>query len=184
MVSHQVPCSEEVPRGHRSHGRPPRPRPGHPPLAQVALGDIVRLYKPDQPVRGTDRQTGPLGFGIVAENLTVLPDGRARNVSLYLNDPARKELFLGPNGVPEFVDHHTSEFELYKRAEDMGVRPTRLTAPNRPRFSRGPAPPGLTVRPPASRAEHPPASTTGSTPRPAGKSSRKLTKVRGFRPLL
>lgn len=103
--------------GHSASG------PDDPPLAQVALGDIVRLRTPYHPVRGVDRQAGPFGFGIVAEILTVLPDGRVRNVSLYLYDPRRRELFLGPNGIPEFVDHNTAEFELYKRADDMGYTP-------------------------------------------------------------
>ena len=94
-----------------------------PPLPTVALADIVRLRVPYRPVRGQDRQGGPFGFGIVAELLTVLPDGRVRNASLYLYDPARGELFMGPNGIPEFVDCHGSEFELYKRAEDMGYAP-------------------------------------------------------------
>jgi hypothetical protein len=89
----------------------------------VALGDIVRLYKPYHPLRGVDKQTGPFGFGIVAEILTVLPNGGVRNVSLYLYDPERRELFMGPNNIPEFVDHHGSEFELYKRATDMGYTP-------------------------------------------------------------
>ena len=38
-------------------------------------------------------------------------------------DPARREIFLGPNGIPEFVDCHCSEFVLYKRATDMGYTP-------------------------------------------------------------
>jgi hypothetical protein len=105
--------------GDDSRGRPDVEKP----LAQVALGDIVRLYKPYCPVPSLDRQRGPFGFGIVAELLTALPGGQTRNVSLYLYDPARREIFLGPNGVPEFVDHHGSEFELYKRAEDMGYCP-------------------------------------------------------------
>ena len=94
-----------------------------PPLPTVALADIVRLRVPYQPVRGQDRQRGPFGFGIVAELLAVLPDGQVRNASLYLYDPARRELFMGPNGIPEFVDCHGSEFVLYKRAEDMGYTP-------------------------------------------------------------
>jgi hypothetical protein len=57
------------------------------PLAQVELGDIVRLRKPYEPGRGFLGQKGPFGFRIVAEILTVLPDGRTRNVSLYLYDP-------------------------------------------------------------------------------------------------
>ncbi len=89
--------------------------------ARVDLADIVRLKKP-YGLR-IDRQRGPFGFGIVAEILTVLPDGRTRNVSLYLYDPERKEIFLGPNGIPEFVDFHCSEFVLYKRATDMGYSP-------------------------------------------------------------
>ena len=93
------------------------------PLAHVELGDIVRLRKPYQPVRGSDRQSGPFGFGIVAEILTVLPDGRTRNVSLYLYDPDRREIFLGPNGIAEFVDFHCAEFELYKRATEQGYIP-------------------------------------------------------------
>jgi hypothetical protein len=68
-------------------------------LAQVELADVVRLKKPYG--LKIDRQMGPFGFGIVAEILTVLPDGRTRNVSLYLYDPERKEIFLGPNGIPE-----------------------------------------------------------------------------------
>lgn len=94
-----------------------------PPLPTVALADIVRLRKPYEPVRGQDRQRGPFGFGIVAELLTVLPDGTVRNASLYLYDPGRRELFLGPNGIPEFVDCHGSEFELYKRADEQGYTP-------------------------------------------------------------
>jgi hypothetical protein len=90
-------------------------------LAQVELADIVRLKKPYG--LKIDRQKGPFGFGIVAEILTVLPDGRTRNVSLYLYDPERKEIFLGPNGIPEFVDFHCSEIELFKRATDMGYSP-------------------------------------------------------------
>jgi hypothetical protein len=93
------------------------------PLAQVKPADIVRLYKPYEPVRGMDKQRGPFRFGIVAEILQLLPDGRVRNVSLYLYDPVRKEIFLGPNSIPEFVDCHCSEFELYKRATDMGYTP-------------------------------------------------------------
>jgi len=90
-------------------------------LAQVELADIVRLKKPYGLM--IDRHKGPFGFGIVAEILTVLPDGRTRNVSLYLYDPERKEIFLGPNGIPEFVDFHCSEIELYKRATDLGYSP-------------------------------------------------------------
>ena len=74
-------------------------------LPQVSLGDIVRLKQPYEPVRGTDRQEGPFGYGIVAEILTVLPDGRVRNVSLYLYDPGRRELFMGPHDVPELCGH-------------------------------------------------------------------------------
>jgi len=107
---------------------------GDPPLPTVALADIVRLHKPYDPVRGQDRQRGPFGFGIVAELLTVLADGSVRNASLYLYDPERRELFMGPNGIPEFVDCHGSEFELYKRADDMGytpvVPPPYFTDPN------------------------------------------------------
>ena len=90
-------------------------------LARVELADIVRLKKPYG--LKIDRQKGPFTFGIVAEILTVLPDGRTRNVSVYLYDPGRKEIFLGPNGTPEFVDFHCSEVELYKRATDMGYTP-------------------------------------------------------------
>ena len=90
-------------------------------LPRVELADIVRLRKPYG--LQIDRQKGPFTFGIVAEILTVLPDGRTRNVSLYLYDPGRKEIFLGPNGIPEFVDFHCSEIELYKRATDMGYTP-------------------------------------------------------------
>jgi hypothetical protein len=94
-----------------------------PPLPAVALADIVKLKVPYQPLRGQDKQCGPFGFGIVAELLMVLPDGQVRNASLYLFDPDRRELFLGPNNIPEFVDCHGSEFELYKRADEMGYIP-------------------------------------------------------------
>src|SRR5262249_52454036 len=114
---------------------------------------------PYRPVRGQDRQGGPFGFGIVAELLTVRPDGRVLRASLYLYDPARRELFMGPNGIPEFVDCHGSEFELYKRADDMGYTPPvpRAPAPRPPAREgggRGPgggagAAPSLGVRPPA-----------------------------------
>jgi hypothetical protein len=90
-------------------------------LARVELADIVRLKKPYG--LKIDRQKGPFTFGIVAEILRVLPDGRTRNVSLYLYDAEREEIFLGPNGIPEFVDFHCSEIELYKRATDMGYSP-------------------------------------------------------------
>jgi hypothetical protein len=72
-------------------------------LARVELADIVRLRKPYG--LKIDRQKGPFTFGIVAEILTVLPDGRTRNVSLYLYDPERREIFLGPNGIPELCRH-------------------------------------------------------------------------------
>jgi hypothetical protein len=90
-------------------------------LAQVELADIVRLKKPYMPAFGmSDKQKGPFGFGIVAEILTVLPDGRTRNVSCYLYDPVRREIFMGPNNIPEYVDFHTSELVLFKRATDQG----------------------------------------------------------------
>ncbi len=90
-------------------------------LAQLEVGDIVRLEKPYMPAFGMgDKQQGPFGFGIVAEILTVLPDGRTRSVSCYLYDPARRKIFMGPNNIPEYVDFHTSELELYKRATDSG----------------------------------------------------------------
>lgn len=89
--------------------------------AHVALADIVRLKQPYQ--SRIDRQKGPFGFGIVAEILSVRPDGRTHSVSLYLYDPQRREIFLGPNGIPEFVDCHCTEFVLYKRAADQGYLP-------------------------------------------------------------
>lgn len=94
------------------------------PLAQVELADIVRLREPYYPAYGAgDRQRGPFSFGIVAEILSTFPDGRTRTVSLYLYDPERKEIFLGPNKIPEFVDYHCSEIELYKRASEQGYIP-------------------------------------------------------------
>jgi len=109
------------------------------PPAHVELGDIVQLYKPYHPVRGLDRQRGPFGFGIVAEILSTLPDGRTRNVSLYLYDPDRREIFMGPNGIPEFVDCHCSEFRLYKRATEMGYLPTDPEAEESPAGPTSPA---------------------------------------------
>jgi hypothetical protein len=93
------------------------------PLAHVALGDIVRLRKPYSPALRTSDHTGPFTFGIVAEILTVLLDGTTRNVSLYLYDPDQRTIYLGPNGIPEFVDFHTSEIELFKRAAEPGYSP-------------------------------------------------------------
>lgn len=66
---------------------------------------------------------GPYSFGIVAEILTVLPDRRTRNISLHLYDPKARRIFLGPNSIPEYVDFHTSEFKLYKRATEQGYVP-------------------------------------------------------------
>lgn len=90
-------------------------------LAQVELADIVRLKKPYR--RRPGGKEILYTHGIVAEILTVLPDGRTRNVSLYLYDPEQKELFMGPNSIPEYVDFHCSELELYKRATDEGYIP-------------------------------------------------------------
>ena len=93
------------------------------PLAQVELGDVVLLKKPYKPSLRAERQAGPFPLGIVAEIIHVLPDGRTRNVSLYLYNPERHEIFLGPNGIPEYVDFHCSELELYKRANEQGYIP-------------------------------------------------------------
>jgi hypothetical protein len=94
------------------------------PLAEVELGDIVLLKKPYNPSRRAgDRQAGPFPLGIVAEIIQVLPDGRTRNASLYLYDPERREIFLGPNSIPEYVDFHCSELALYKRASEQGYIP-------------------------------------------------------------
>jgi hypothetical protein len=90
-------------------------------LAQVRPGDIVRLKKPF--VEKIDRQKVPFPFGIVAEIVAVLPDGRPRNVGLYLYDPGRKEILLGPYGTPAVLDYHCSEIELYKRATDDSYPP-------------------------------------------------------------
>jgi hypothetical protein len=87
-------------------------------LARVELADIVRLKKPF--VCKIGRQKVPFTFGIVAEIVAVLPDGRPRNVALYLYDPGRKEISMGPNNIPEVVDFHCSEIELYRRATDDG----------------------------------------------------------------
>ena len=80
----------------------------------LKLGDIVRLRVP----HGTPKRS--FRFGIVAEMLSALPDGSIEEVSLYLYEPTTKEILLGPNHIPEYVDFHTSEFELYKRASDDG----------------------------------------------------------------
>src|SRR5688572_19151568 len=96
---------------------------GDRPLAHVILGDIVRLRNPYSPALRSSDQPGPFTFGIVAEILTVLPDSTTRNVSLYLYNPERRTIYLGPNGIPEFVDFHTSEIELYKRATEPGYSP-------------------------------------------------------------
>jgi hypothetical protein len=80
-------------------------------LAQVELGDIVRLKEPF--VEKIGRQKRSFTFGIVAEIVAVLPDGRPRNVSLYLYDPGRKEISLGPDGIPDFIDTHCSRIERF-----------------------------------------------------------------------
>jgi hypothetical protein len=80
-------------------------------LARVELADIVRLKKPF--VYKIGRQKVPFTFGIVAEIVAVLPDGRPRNVALYLYDPERKEVSIGPDGIPDFIDVHCSVIERF-----------------------------------------------------------------------
>lgn len=65
-------------------------------LPRVALADIVRLKKPYFPSRRYEEQTGQFSLGIVAEVLSVLPNGSPRNASLYLYDPQRRVIYLGP----------------------------------------------------------------------------------------
>lgn len=93
-------------------------------LAPVELGDIVNLHQAYK-VRSNRYGQGVTCFsrGIVAEILTRLPDGRVRNVSLYLYDPESCQLYMGPNGIPEYVDEHCSQITLYKRATDEGYTP-------------------------------------------------------------
>lgn len=90
----------------------------------MELADIVRLKQPYRVRMKLYGQQG-CGFthGIVAEILSRLPDGRTRSVSLYLYDPESRQLHIGPNGIPEFVDHGCGEFVLFKRATEMGYSP-------------------------------------------------------------
>jgi hypothetical protein len=86
----------------------------------VALGDIVRFKEPYRTRAGNATQE--YRYGIVVEILQVTPAGKVRNISahLYTGDG---RIYLGPNHVPEYVDFFAAEYELYKRATDMGYTP-------------------------------------------------------------
>lgn len=96
----------------------------------VALGDIVRLKKPYAVGSKLYGQQGAVfTHGIVAEILDRMPDGRPRSVSLYLYSPRTRQIYLGPNDIPEFVDQTHTEYTLHKRATEMGYLPTDPNAP-------------------------------------------------------
>jgi hypothetical protein len=96
-------------------------------LAQAELADIVLLKKPFASSLGR-QGGGPFRFGIVAEVVARLPDGRVRNVGLYLYDPVRKEISVGLYNTPEVVDFHCSRFVLYKRATGRALGPDECRA--------------------------------------------------------
>jgi hypothetical protein len=83
----------------------------------LELADIVELRVACETPQGSFR------FGIVAEIVSTHPNGEVQEVSLYLYDPVRKTIFLGPNWIPEYVDCDVSEMLLYKRARDDGYDP-------------------------------------------------------------
>jgi len=86
----------------------------------VELGDTVRSK---EPYRTRVRRTEQLyRYGIVVEILQVTPHGKVRNVSCHLYT-AEGQIYLGPNAIPQYVDFHAAEYELYKRAKDMGYIP-------------------------------------------------------------
>jgi hypothetical protein len=95
-------------------------RPNDEGFPAVELGDIVRLKAPYKTRVGGKEQL--YRYGIVVEILQVTPRGKVRNVSLHLYTGDGR-LYLGPNRIPEFVDHHAAEYELYHRAKDMGYVP-------------------------------------------------------------
>jgi hypothetical protein len=86
----------------------------------VELGDVVRLKEPYK--KGYGKKVVLYRYGIVVEILQVTPRGKVRNVSLHLyTEDAR--IYLGPNQIPEFVDHYAGEYELYHRAKESGYTP-------------------------------------------------------------
>ncbi len=98
----------------------PPERPYDEDFPDVALGDVVRLK---EPYRKRVNKTDELyHYGIVVEILQVTARGKVRNVSLHLYT-AEGKIYLGPNDIPQFVDHYAGEYELYHRARDMGYTP-------------------------------------------------------------
>lgn len=89
----------------------------------IAPGDIVILSEPFMPQEAFPAQRLPFTFGIVAEILRKLPSGQAQDISAFLYDPDRREILLGPYGVPQFIDLRRGSFQLYKRAADPGYKP-------------------------------------------------------------
>jgi hypothetical protein len=86
----------------------------------VELGDIVRLK---EPYRTRVAKTEQLyRYGIVVEILQVTPRGKVRNVSCHLYT-GEGQIYLGPNSIPQYVDFYAKEYELFKRARDMGYTP-------------------------------------------------------------
>jgi hypothetical protein len=55
--------------------------------------------------------------------LPVHADGTVGEASLYLYESKTRQILLGPNNIPEYVDFRAMEFELYKRATDDGYIP-------------------------------------------------------------
>lgn len=116
-------CSGFAVAGHSHEPPPPAMRITSMPVDPLApdWGERLNRLKP-QDLYGQEGIA--FTHGIVAEILACLPDGRTRNVSLYLNSPESRHIYLGPNDIAEFVDFHASEFTLYKRATEMGYLPT------------------------------------------------------------
>ncbi len=89
----------------------------------VSPGDIVLLRKQLTPEIAFPEQRQSFSHGIVTEILKTSSNGRVIEASLYLYDPDRREILMGPFGVPQFIDMKSSEFELYKRAGVGGYQP-------------------------------------------------------------
>lgn len=87
---------------------------------ELALGNIVKLkesYRPTLTAAGQARES--FTHGIIVEQLTRNAFGMPL-LSLHLYNPETREIFLGPNGIPEYVDTAADEILLWKIATETG----------------------------------------------------------------
>lgn len=87
---------------------------------ELALGNIVKLKDPYRPTGTAAGQAGDsFTHGIIVEQLTRNAFGMPL-VSLHLYNPQTREIYLGPNGIPEYVDTAADEILLWKIAAETG----------------------------------------------------------------